>query len=102
MWDMNDLALYAAVVANGGVDGAARALGGSRSRIGRRIAVLESELGIQLIERTANPFQVTAVGQDVYRHARAAVAEAESILATALRLNAESAGPPADWHEGTG
>ena len=92
MRDLNDLALFAAVVANGGFSAAARALGAPKSRVSRRVAALEGQLGVRLIERSTRRFKVTEVGQDVYRHARAALAEAEAIEEVVQRLTAEPQG----------
>ena len=92
MRDLNDLALYAAVVSSGGISAAARALGAPKSRISRRVAALEAQLGVRLIERSTRRFKVTEVGQDVYRHARAAVTEAEAIEEVVQRLTAEPQG----------
>lgn len=90
--DLNDLRLFAAVVAGGGFTAAARALAIPKSRISRRVAALESELGVRLIERSTRRFKVTDIGQDIYRHARAALAEADSIQDTAARLKTEPQG----------
>jgi DNA-binding transcriptional LysR family regulator len=92
MRDLNDLALFAAVVANGGFSAAARALGAPKSRLSRRVAALEARLGVRLLERSTRRFKVTEVGQDVYRHARAALAEADAIDEVVSRLQAEPQG----------
>ena len=92
MRDLNDLNFFAAVVANGGFSAAARALGSPKSRISRRVAALEAQLGVRLIERSTRRFKVTEVGQDVYQHARAALAEAEAIEEVVQRLKAEPQG----------
>ena len=90
--DLNDLRLFAAVVANGGFSAAAKALAIPKSRISRRVAALEGELGVRLVERSTRRFKVTEIGQDIYRHARAALAEADTIQDTAARLKAEPQG----------
>jgi DNA-binding transcriptional LysR family regulator len=90
--DLNDLKLFAAVVAHGGFSAAARALSIPKSRISRRISALESELGVRLVERSTRRFSVTELGQDIYRHARAALAEADTIEEAAARLKAEPQG----------
>jgi len=90
--DLNDLNLFAAVVANGGFSAASRALALPKSRISRRIAALEAQLGVRLVERSTRRFNVTEVGQDVYRHARAALAEVDAIDDVASRLQAEPQG----------
>lgn len=92
MRDLNDLSFFAAVVANGGFSAAARATGVPKSRISRRVAALEAQLGVQLIERSTRRFKVTDVGGDVYRHARAALGEAEAIEQVVSRLKAEPQG----------
>jgi DNA-binding transcriptional LysR family regulator len=92
MRDLNDLNLFAAVVANGGFSAASRALAVPKSRISRRVAALEGQLGVRLVERSTRRFNVTEVGHDVYRHARAALAEAEAIDDVAFRLKAEPQG----------
>jgi DNA-binding transcriptional LysR family regulator len=92
MRDLNDLQAFVAVVANGGFSAAARATGGPKSRLSRRVAALEAELGVRLVERSSRRFKVTDVGQDVYRHARAALSEAEAIDEVVTRLRAEPRG----------
>jgi DNA-binding transcriptional LysR family regulator len=92
MRDLNDLNFFAAVVANGGFSAASRALGLPKSRISRRVAALEEQLGVRLVERSTRRFKVTEVGQDVYRHARAALSEAEAITEVVTRLTAEPQG----------
>lgn len=90
--DLNDLRLFAAVAGNGGFSAAARALAIPKSRISRRIAALENELGVRLVERSTRRFAITDVGQDIYRHARAALAEAETIEEAAQLLKSEPQG----------
>lgn len=92
MRDLNDLSFFAAVVTNGGFSAAARATGAPKSRISRRVAALEGQLGVQLIERSTRRFKVTDVGLDVYRHARAALSEAEAIEQIVSRLKSEPQG----------
>jgi DNA-binding transcriptional LysR family regulator len=92
MRDLNDLHLFVAVVANGGFSAAARALHIPKSRISRRVAALEEDLGVRLVERSTRRFKVTEVGQDVYGHARAAISETEAIDEAVARLKAEPQG----------
>jgi DNA-binding transcriptional LysR family regulator len=47
---------------------------------------------VRLVERSTRRFSVTEIGQDVYRHARAALAEADTIEETAARLKSEPQG----------
>jgi DNA-binding transcriptional LysR family regulator len=92
MRDLNDLNFFAAVVTNGGFSAAARALGLPKSRLSRRVSALEEQLGVRLVERSTRRFKVTEVGQDVYRHARAVLAEAGAIDEVVTRLKAEPQG----------
>lgn len=80
--DLNDLYLFARVVEAGGFAAAERDTGIPKSRLSRRIAALEKQLGVRLIHRSAHAFNVTDVGQSVYKHARAMADEAQSAIAT--------------------
>lgn len=92
MRDFNDLQFFAAVVAHRGFSAAARALGLPKSRISRRVALLEERLGVRLLDRTTRGLGLTQVGQQVFEHARAAVIEAEAAEQAALRMQAEPRG----------
>ncbi len=92
MHDLNDLRFFATVVAQQSFSGAARALSVPKSRISRRIAALEEELGVRLLERSTRRVSVTEAGKQVYEHARAAMLEAEAVEEVALRLKAEPRG----------
>lgn len=92
MPDLNDLSFFAAVVSHGGFSAASRALGVPKSRVSRRVAALEAQLGVRLVERSTRRFKVTEVGQSVYRHARAALSEAEAIDEVIARMRAEPQG----------
>src|ERR1700751_4418296 len=92
MRDFNDLQFFAAVVAHRGFSAAARALGMPKSRISRRVALLEERLGVRLLDRTTRGLGLTQVGQQVFEHARAAVIEAEAAEEAALRMQAEPRG----------
>lgn len=76
MQDLNDMYLFAKVVEHGGYTATARALGIPVSRISRRIAALENELGVRLLHRTTRKISVTEIGQTYYQHCAALAAEA--------------------------
>lgn len=78
MQDLNDLSLFAQVVDRNGFAAAARALGVPRSRLSRRIGLLEDRLGVRLIHRSTRRFTVTDIGQEYYRHCVAMLVEAEA------------------------
>jgi DNA-binding transcriptional LysR family regulator len=92
MRDLNDLTFFTAAVANGGISAASRALQTPKSRVSRRVAALEAQLGVRLVERSTRHFKVTEVGKEVYRHARAALSEAEAIDEVISRLKVEPQG----------
>ncbi|MDB5577550.1 MAG: LysR family transcriptional regulator [Bradyrhizobium sp.] len=92
MRDLNDLHFFVSVVKEGGFSAAARALGVAKSRVSKRIAVLEDQLGVRLIERSTRRFSVTDVGKDVYARASAVVEQANEIEGIAARLKAEPQG----------
>jgi DNA-binding transcriptional LysR family regulator len=92
MRDFNDLQFFAAVVIHRGFSAAARALGLPKSRVSRRVALLEERLGVRLLDRTTRGLGLTPVGQQVFEHARASVIEAEAAEEAALRMQAEPRG----------
>ena len=71
--DLNDLQFFVAVVINRGFSAASRVLGVTKSRVSRRIALLEERLGVRLLDRTTRGLGLTQVGQQVFEHAQAAV-----------------------------
>lgn len=78
MQDLNDLYYYAQVVEHGGFAPAGRALGLPKSRLSRRIALLEERLGARLLQRSTRHFSVTEIGQTYYAHCKAMLVEAEA------------------------
>jgi DNA-binding transcriptional LysR family regulator len=92
MAELDDLALFASVVEHGGFAAAERALGTPKSRLSRRVAALETEFGVRLLQRSTRRFSVTDVGQDVYRHARAMLDEARAAREAVARLSSEPRG----------
>lgn len=78
MQDLNDLYFYAQVVDHGGFAPAGRALGQPKSKLSRRIALLEDRLGVRLIQRSSRRFSVTEIGQTYYAHCKAMLVEAEA------------------------
>jgi len=92
MRDFNDLQFFVAVVLNRGFSAAARVLGVPKSRMSRRVALLEERLGVRLLDRTTRGLSLTQVGQQVFEHARAAIIEAEAAEEAALRMQSEPCG----------
>lgn len=78
MQDLNDLYYFAQVVDHQGFAPAGRALGMPKSTLSRRIAALEEQLGVRLIQRSTRRFSVTEIGQSYYGHCKAMLIEAEA------------------------
>jgi DNA-binding transcriptional LysR family regulator len=83
---------YAKVIEHGGYARAGRALGIPKSRLSRHVSALEAQLGVRLVQRSTRRFAVTEVGQDVYRHAQAMLAEAEAAAEAVELARAEPRG----------
>ncbi|HYG87411.1 MAG TPA: LysR substrate-binding domain-containing protein [Azospirillum sp.] len=92
MQDLNDLCFFAQVVEHGGFAAASRATGVPKSKLSRRIALLEERLGVRLLQRSTRRFSVTDVGQVYFRHCLAMVAEAEAAQETIDRTQTEPQG----------
>ncbi len=78
MRDLNDLYYFVQVVNHGGFAPAGRALGVPKSKLSRRIALLEERIGARLIQRSSRHFAVTEAGQDYHRHCKAMLVEADA------------------------
>ena len=92
MQDLNDLYFFAQVVDHNGFAAAARALGMPRSRLSRRIGLLEERLGVRLIQRSTRRFAVTEIGRGYYRHCIAMLVEADAAQEAIERVRAEPQG----------
>ena len=83
---------FTQVVDHGGFARAARALAIPKSRLSRHVASLETELSVRLLNRSTRRFAVTDVGQEVYRHARAMLTEADAAVEAVEFARAEPRG----------
>ncbi|MDF2447476.1 MAG: putative transcription regulator protein [Moraxellaceae bacterium] len=92
MQDLNDLYFYVQAVDHGGFAPASRALGIPKSKLSRRIALLEERLGVRLIQRTTRRFEVTEIGRTYYEHCKAMLVEAESAQEAIDAVRAEPSG----------
>src|SRR6266853_3430279 len=92
MQDLNDMRFFAEVVDQNGFAAAARKLGMPRSRLSRRIGLLEDRLGIKLIHRSTRRFTVTEIGREYSRHCVAMMVEAEAAQETIDRTRTEPQG----------
>ncbi len=92
MIDLNDLYYYVQVVDHGGFAPAGRSLGMPKSKLSRRIALLEERLGVRLIQRSTRRFFVTETGQTYYMHCKAMLIEAEAAEDAIALTRAEPCG----------
>ncbi|MEO6985330.1 MAG: LysR family transcriptional regulator [Paralcaligenes sp.] len=92
MQDLNDMRYFAEVVSRGGFTAAARALGLPKSRLSRRVAKLEADLDVRLLQRTTRKLSLTAVGEIYLRHCVAVCEEADSALAVIAQTRSEPRG----------
>jgi len=92
MQDLNDLYFFAQIVEHEGFAAAARVLGMPRSRLSRRLALLEERLGVRLVQRSTRRFAVTEIGREYYRHCLAMLVEAEAAQEAIDRIRAAPQG----------
>jgi DNA-binding transcriptional LysR family regulator len=92
MQDLNDLYLFSAVVTHKGFSAAARALSIPKSRLSKRVARLEEELGVRLIERSTRTMRVTDVGQAFFEKCEAVLAGVEAAEAVVAETLSEPRG----------
>ena len=92
MQDLNDLYFFARAVEHGAFAAAGRALGIPRSKLSRRVAVLEERLGVRLIQRSTRRFSVTELGLEYHRRCLAMLAEAEAAQAVIENVRTEPQG----------
>lgn len=78
MRDLNDLYYFVQVVDHAGFAPAGRALGVPKSKLSRRVALLEERLGTRLIQRSTRRFIVTEAGRTYYNHCKAMLLEADA------------------------
>ena len=71
--DLNSLVVFARVVEANSFSGAARILKMPTSTVSRRVAELEDQLGVRLIERSTRRIRLTDAGSEVLEHARRTV-----------------------------
>jgi DNA-binding transcriptional LysR family regulator len=92
MQDLNDMFFFAEVVDRGGFAAAGRALGVPKSKLSRRVAELESRLGVRLLQRTTRKLSLTAAGELYHRHCAAIREEAEAAAEAVAAVQNEPRG----------
>ncbi|GLU30167.1 LysR family transcriptional regulator [Trinickia caryophylli] len=90
--NLNDLMYFAQVVEHGGFSAAERVLGISKSRLSRRVAELETSLGVRLLQRSTRKLALTEAGQRFYTHCQAMLSEAQAAMNAVQELRAAPRG----------
>ena len=80
--DWDDLRFFLAVTRLGNLSAAARELRVSQPTVGRRLASLEANLGVRLLNRTPDGYVLTLAGTDVRARAERLEIEAQSLERT--------------------
>lgn len=92
MQDLNDMVYFAEVVDQGGFAAAARKLGLPKSTLSRRVAELETQLGLRLLHRTTRKLSLTPAGETYYRHCSALREEAQAAHDAVAQVRSEPQG----------
>ena len=79
MPDLNALMIFAKVVEATSFSEAARRMGMPISTVSRKVAELEDQLGVRLLERSTRQLRLTDVGADVLGHAQTSVQVSEAV-----------------------
>lgn len=90
--DLNQIRIFVKLVQTGSFTKTAALLRQPKSRISRRLASLEKELGVQLIYRTTRQFQLTEMGRSYYERAQGLIEGLESLSTEISDATAEISG----------
>ncbi|SER73568.1 DNA-binding transcriptional regulator, LysR family [Pseudomonas sp. NFACC02] len=90
--DLNDLQFFVLVVRHNGFTAAAKASGIEKTRLSRRIAVLESRLGVRLLHRSTRQISLTEAGLQFYAQCRVVVEGANGAFDSVANLQLEPTG----------
>jgi len=92
MQDLNDLFYFVQVVDHGGFAPAGRALGVQKSKLSRRVLLLEDRLGVRLLNRSSRRFSITEIGREYYDRCAAMLVEADAAEQVVAQMRAEPRG----------
>ena len=76
--DLNDLRYFALIVEHGGFSAAERITHITKSKLSRRMALLEERVGVRLLQRSTRRLSLTEAGEVFHRHCSAMLVEAEA------------------------
>ena len=68
-----------------------------RSTLSKRVALLEEQLQVRLLQRSSRRFALTEVGQEFFERARAALSEVEAAEAIDMEYAAAAVKPGVGW-----
>jgi DNA-binding transcriptional LysR family regulator len=91
-FDLNAALVLVRVVHAGSFRSAARALAMPKSTVSRKVAELEEQLGVQLLQRTTRSLALTDAGAAFVEEAEGAIARLEAAEAAVTELHAEPRG----------
>jgi DNA-binding transcriptional LysR family regulator len=80
-FDLDALLVFGKVVESRSLSKAATLLGMPKSTVSRKLAKLESDLGIKLLRKNTHQLTVTGLGDKIYEHAVNILAEANGVRA---------------------
>ena len=92
MLDLNDIMVFARVVEAGSFTAAARVLAMPKTTVSRRIAALERELGVRLLQRTTRSLNMTDAGRLYYEQSSQALRTIEEANLRLAETRAEPLG----------
>ena len=92
MIDLNDIVVFARVVEAGSFTAAARLLGMPKTTVSRRIAALEREVGVRLLQRTTRSLNMTDAGRLYYEQSSQALRTIEDANLHLAEARAEPSG----------
>lgn len=92
MLDLNNIVVFARVVEAGSFTAAARLLNMPKTTVSRRIAALERELGVRLVQRTTRSLNMTEAGRLYYEQSSQALRKIEDANLQLAEARAEPTG----------
>jgi DNA-binding transcriptional LysR family regulator len=90
--DLNDLRYFALIVDHGGFSAAERVTHITKSKLSRRVSLLEDRMGVRLIQRSTRRLSLTDAGRAFYAHCAAMLVEAEAAQQAVEQLSAAPSG----------
>lgn len=90
--DLNQIRTFVRIVQAGSFTKAAEVLRQPKSRVSRRLAALEKELGVQLLYRTTRQFQLTENGRIYYERSKGLIEGLENLTTEMSEVTSEISG----------